>query len=1034
MGGINVRELKVWENININHINRLNSRTYFNSYVNRESALLNEKKYSKAYKLLNGMWNFLYLEAPEYSPKGFYEENHDCSSWDNIEVPGNWQLQGYGKMHYSDVWYNFPIRPPYVPTENPTGIYRREFYIDEAWLNKRIVLRFNGVDSAFNLWVNGREVGYSKGARLTSEFDVTDYVKLGKNNCTVRVYQWSDGTYLEDQDMWWLSGIFRDVELFAEPITGVEDTYIIADIDDSYNDGKLTVDTALRNVSDNEASMYSICYELIDDKNNQLFLEEQQVTKQKLRFEKVVPNPLKWSAEEPNLYTLLITFKENDEIKQVIPQKIGFRRIELKEDKFLVNGVAIKLKGVNRHDFNPVNGRVVSREEIEEDIKLMKQHNINAVRTSHYPNSPYLYDLCDQHGMYVMDETDLECHGFELTNDYKWITDDPSWQLSYVSRIERMIERDKNHPSIIMWSLGNESCFGTNFKAMAKAAREIDSTRLIHYEGDREAEVADVYSTMYTWLEHENPNRLTMEKIIDNSKKPHIICEYCHAMGNGPGNLKEYQDLFYAHDKLQGGFIWEWFDHGIESFGEAGDKYYSYGGDFGDDPTNKNFCIDGLLMPDRTPSPGLLEYKKVIEPIHTNPEDLVLGKIKVINRYDFVALKYVDMFYSIVKDDQVIYTGKEDISFIMPRDEKVIQLGYNKELSEELNGSYYLNISYKLNKDLSWAKCGHEVATAQFKLPSKEEIIKVKPQGKLQLLEEDYRLLVRGADFKICFDKVRGTMLWAEKDGYKIINKGPQLNFWRAPIDNDMYLLEDYYNKYFMHLMKESLEEFYFEDRGSHVYIRANTVNGSTNSAWYYDSCYEYKIYPSGDILFEVCGTPCGRIENAPAMLPRIGVKLGLNKQCFAARWSGRGPGESYSDSKQCNLYGIYEKNIDELFTSYVKPQENGNRTDCKWVRLISDRGMGIMAVAKEKFDFSAMYYEAEDLERAKHTIDLEKRDYINLNLDYKQNGLGSNSCGQNQLEKYRCKFEPFRISMKLSLYNNKEVSDISLAKEVICD
>ncbi len=1029
-----MRDMKIWENINIDHINRLHSRTYFSSYLDREKAISNVKKYSYAYKILNGVWSFLYVEAPEYSPKGFFEENYDCTAWDNIVVPGNWQLQGYGKMHYSDLWYNFPIRPPYVPAENPTGIYRRDFYIDEKWMNKRIILRFNGVDSAFHLWINGKEVGYSKGARLSSEFDVTDYVKLGDNNCTVRVYQWSDGTYLEDQDMWWLSGIFRDVELYAEPIQGIDDIFIVANLDDCYRDGKLTVNTTLRSIMSYEDRGYSVDYELIDNKGKTVFLEEQRILEGKATFEKTVKSPLKWSSEDPNLYTLLITLKEDDKVIQIIPQKIGFRRIELKGETFLVNGVAIKLKGVNRHDFSPVNGRVVSREEIEADIKLMKQHNINAIRTAHYPNSSCLYDLCDEYGMYVMDETDLECHGFELTNDYKWITDDPSWEQSYVSRAERMVQRDKNHPCIIMWSLGNESSFGANFKAMAKAVRNLDSTRLIHYEGDRDAEVVDVYSTMYTWLEHTNPNRLTMEKIISNSKKPHIICEYCHAMGNGPGNLKEYQDLFYAHDKLQGGFIWEWFDHGIESFDETGKKYYKYGGDFGDDPTNKNFCIDGLIMPDRTPSPGLLEYKKVIEPVETKGVDLEIGKIKIRNRYDFISLDHLDLLYSVVKENKTLVTGKADISNILPRSEKEIELDYSKEIYGELHGDCYLNIVFKLNKDVRWANSGHIVATDQFKLPSQEEVIHVKPYGKLSLIDEHCKLLIKGQDFEVCFDKVKGIMLHAVKDGYKIINKGPQLNFWRAPIDNDMYLLDDYYNKYFMHLMKESLEDFYYEDRGSHVFIKVSTINGSPNSSWYYSCCYEYKVYPSGDILLNVEGTPSGRLENAPEMIPRLGIKLQLNEQCFRTRWYGRGPGESYSDSKECNLFGIYESSVEELFTHYVKPQENGNRSECNWVRLINDRGMGIMAVAKDKFDFSAMYYEAEDLEKAKHTVDLKKRDYINLNIDYKQNGLGSNSCGQNQLDKYRCKFEAFKLSLKLSVYNNKEMPDIQLSKEVICD
>jgi evolved beta-galactosidase subunit alpha len=1021
-----MRKLKEWENIALDHRNRLDARAQFNSYTNKEKALLGEKKYSHSYKILNGNWRFMFLDAPEYSPEGFFKEDFNDSHWDNIIVPGNWQLQGYGKMHYSDLWYNFPINPPYVPTENPTGIYRREFFLNDNWFDNRIILKFNGVDSAFHLWINEKEAGYSKGARIQSEFDITDLVREGNNNIVVRVYQWSDGTYLEDQDMWWLSGIFRDVELYSEPIKGIDDIYTVTDLDENYGNALLKVETKLRGENEN----CTLSYELLDEKHKIIFQEEVLIKDKMVAFEKEVISPLKWSAEEPNLYTLLITIKQGEKVIQVISQKVGFRKIELKGEIFTVNGVPIKFKGVNRHDYNPVNGRVVAKEEIEADIKLMKQYNINAIRTAHYPNSDCLYQLCDEYGMYVIDEADLECHGFELTKDYKWISDDPAWEQAYVSRLERMMHRDKNHPCIIMWSLGNESSFGHNFKVMAKKAKELDSTRLVHYEGDHEVEVVDVYSTMYTWLER--PTGLLMDKIINESKKPHIICEYCHAMGNGPGNLKEYQDLFYKHDKLQGGFIWEWFDHGIKSINEEGQVFYKYGGDFGDDPTNGNFCIDGLIMPDRTPSPGLLEYKKVIEPVETTAVDLNKGILSLRNRYDFISLDNLDLIYSIVKDDKIIYSNKAEIKGIKARSEKEITLEYPLDFPVEVETDYYLNISYVLNKELNWARSGHELATAQFKLPIYLKGTAIKPEGNLKIKEEHCKLLVAGEEFSVAFDKVRGNILFVERDGYRVVHEGPKLNFWRAPIDNDMYLVEDYRKKYFMHLMHEVVEDFIYEEKNDHVLIKVITMNGTTNSSWYYSCTYEYKIYPSGDILFSVEGVPSGRIENAPSMIPRIGVKMKINQDCFNAKWYGRGPGESYADSKQCNLFGVYEKSVEELFTNYVKPQENGNRTDCRWVRLVNDRGVGIIAATRESFDFSAMYYEVIDLEKAKHTVDLKQREYITLNIDYKQNGLGSNSCGQSQLDKYQCKFEPFRLSMKLSIYNNKEISDLAKAKETL--
>jgi evolved beta-galactosidase subunit alpha len=1015
-------KLKLHESINIDGINRLKGRAYFKSFESLEYAKLGEKEFTHNYLLLNGVWKFLFLDAPEYASEDFYKENIDLKDYNDIQVPGNWQMQGYGKMHYSDLWYNFPINPPYVPTENPTGIYRRDFQIDDTWLNKRIIIRFNGVDSAYRLFINGREVGYSKGARLTAEFDVTDFIKIGKNQITVMVFQWSDGTYLEDQDMWWLSGIFRDVELYSEPLEGVEDIFVKTDLDESYSKGILEVDFKIK-----ENKNHRLHISLIDKNGNEMLEETIIPSSKDFAFKSKKIEVETWNAEEPNLYTLYISNYKDSKLIEVIPIVVGFRKIEGKGEVFTVNGVAIKFKGVNRHDYNSVNGRVVAKEEIEKDIILMKQHNINALRTSHYPNSSYLYELCDEYGMYVIDETDLECHGFELTDKYSYITDDPKYELAYVSRLERMVERDKNHPSIIMWSLGNESSFGHNFKAMAKRAKELDDTRLVHYEGDFEAEVTDVYSTMYTWLEHDS--KLLMSEIIEKSKKPHILCEYCHAMGNGPGNLKDYQELFYKYPKLQGGFIWEWFDHGIKAVSEEGEVYYKYGGDFGDDPTNYNFCIDGLIMPDRTPSPGLLEYKKVIEPIETHEVDLNVGTFKIINRYDFKSLEDLDLIYTIYEDEKVIKSERVSLPKIKGREEALIQLSMPHDFIKTQGADYYINFSYVLNKDTSYAKANHELATAQFKFNNHLEKANIKAKGILEVVKDNYLVKVLGNNFVYEFDTVRGTLNKGYKDNKEIIKRGPKLNFFRAPIDNDMYITEDYYKKYFMHLMHEVVMEIDYKLENNKFHFNVKTINGSSNSAWYFESTYSYTILPSGDVSVLVSGIPSGMKENAPKMIPRIGVNLNINKDFYSVKYKGKGPNESYADSKEASLFGVYKTDIDGLFTNYVKPQENGNRLGTKYVRLSDDRGLSIMAKAKDSFNFSASYYEDRDLEKAKHTIDLVKRDYIVLNIDYKQNGLGTNSCGQNQLDKYRCKFEKFELAFTLSLYNNKSISDEVLSR-----
>lgn len=1021
--------MKTWENHQIDGINRMPARAHFLTFPSKEKALLNNNRYTHAFKNLNGVWKFMFLDAPEYSPEGFFNSDFDVTKMDDITVPGNWQLQGYGKMHYSDLWYNFPINPPYVPTENPTGIYKRTFFVEESYRDKKIIIRFCGVDSAYHLWINGKEVGYSKVARNESEFDITDLIRVGEeNDVTVRVYQWSDGTYLEDQDMWWESGIFRDVELIGVPKDGINDYKVIADLDDEYKNGIFKVEAFLRTTKE-----VNVTFELVDAGENTVFTKTVVAKEGKACIDEVIADVNHWTAETPYLYKLFMTVEDNGQIVEVIPQNVGFRNIRLNGETFLVNGVAIKFKGVNRHDYSPQNGRVVSREEIEKDIILMKQFNINAIRTSHYPNSYYLYDLCDEYGMYLIAETDLECHGFELTGDYKWITDDPSWELAYVSRMTRMIERDKNHPAIIFWSLGNESAFGCNFRKMTDVAHEMDPTRLVHYEGDFDVESADVYSTMYTWIE--NPKKpYLMKDIIEKSKKPHIHCEYCHAMGNGPGNLKDYQDLVYAHDKLQGGFVWEWFDHGIESFTESGEKYYRYGGDFGDDPSNKDFCIDGLIMPDRTPSPGLYEYKKVIEPITTTAVDIQKGIINLLSRYDFANLDRFNLVYKVMEDDVILQTGFMAVPSIEARANKDITLPYDLSAIKVKPGAhYYVNISYQLREDTRYASSGHELATAQFELPLYKEGIMVRPEGILNVEKEHTTLHVKGANFSLDFNLVNGNLMNIVRDGMQVLSKGPRLTLWRAPISNDMEIIDKLKKVYFLHLEHEVVMNIDYHMEGNILKVEVDTINSTTNSAWHFKTKYVYTVCPSGDILIDVEGTPSGRVDLAPDMLPRIGVSMHLDKSMEHVRYFGMGPDENYADSKEAAQMGLYANTVDGLFTNYVIPQENGNHMGCKWVSMTNDRGMGLLASTEGDFNFSASWYEDKDLDDAKHTCDLVKRDYIVFNVDYKQNALGTNSCGQWQLDKYRAKFEDFKLSFRLTPFNNKEVLDKHLAAERIC-
>ena len=580
-----------------------------------------------------------------------------------------------------------------------------------------------------------------------------------------------------------------------------------------------------------------------------------------------------------------------------------------------------------------------------------------------------------------------------------------------------------------MWSLGNESAFGTNFVKMTDVAKEMDPTRLVHYEGDVDVEAADIYSSMYTWLEHPSKKPL-METIIQESKKPHILCEYCHAMGNGPGNLKEYQDLFYAHDKLQGGFIWEWFDHGIESYTEDGEKYYRYGGDFGDDPSNKDFCIDGMLMPDRTPSPSLYEYKKVIEPIQTTAIDIKTGEIELLSRFDFQNLQIFDLYYSIFEDETLIEDGTISLPSIPAREKATLTLPYNLDFVPKPGASYFLNISYQLKATTAYAPRGFELASANFELPIKAAGVEITPSGRLQVEETETTLSITGANFLATFDTVRGTLQKLIKDGQTIIERGPKFTMWRAPISNDMEIIDEMKKQYFLHLEHEIVNSFDWKETDQAVQITVKTINSTTNSAWHYKCTYTYTICGSGDILFNLAGVPSGKIDTAPNMLPRLGVTMHVNKDMNQVKYLGRGPRENYVDSKEAGYLGVYRSTVAEMFTNYVVPQANGNRMDTRWAAWTNDRGQGLFAEAAKGFNFSTSYYEESDLDNAKHTCDLAERDYVVVNLDYKQNALGSYSCGQWQLEKYRTTFEEFELSFRLTGFNAKEVDAVALSHE----
>lgn len=1042
-----------WQNPALTHRNRLPARSCFFHYPDVASAQTFDRGASPWFQLLNGNWKFHYAPTPEDAPAGYFEPSFDVSAWDDIAVPGNWQMQGYGRPHYTNVQFPFPVDPPNVPTENPTGSYRKEFHVREEWAGLRMVLRFEGVDSAFHVWVNGKAVGFSKGSRLPSEFDLTGLVKPGLNILAVRVYQWSDGTYCEDQDMWWLSGIFRDVYLLALPPLHVADLRVRTPVKAGASEAGLDLQVMLRNAADIPVEG-SVTAELRDAGGNSVMARALKARVSmgagdgcKVSLSGIVKAPQLWSAEIPALYTLLLTVKdEQNRVVAVIPQKVGFRGVEIRGNVFLVNGVAVKLKGVNRHETHPDLGRAIPLEAMVADILLMKRHNINAVRTSHYPDDPRWYDLCDQYGLYLIDECDLETHGFDQLPDWRGNpTEDPVWREVCVDRMVRMVERDKNRPSVIMWSLGNEAHYGCNHEAMAACARELDPTRPIHYEGDYQVKTADVYSRMYASAEHvaligqgveEEYQKVAWPKPepgVRFTDKPFVLCEYAHAMGNGPGGLKEYWDTLYSHDSLMGAFVWEWADHGIRRRTADGREYFAYGGDFGDEPNDGNFVCDGLVFPDRQPSPGLIELKKIIEPVQVDAVDLAAGKVTLHNRYDFANLNCFTLAWTVMVDGVPVQAGLMQAPSVPGRKRKTITIPYALPKHIVPGAVCHLNLSFRLAAETPWAASGCELAWAQFVLPVKAPRAlprKAADMTPVAFEESETGICVKGADFVFSFDKVRAIISSWNHAKQPVLKTGPRLNFWRATTDNDRsWTNAKPWRDAGLHWLQHRTVGVEVEPLadGRALRIRAKVRIAPPVKGHGFLCDYIYTLYGNGEMLLEVSGEPQGQWPDIT--LPRIGLEMALPLARDQVDWFGRGPGESYIDTKQANRFGLWKAGVDELYTPYIFPQENGNRTDVSWVSFRDLAGAGLLAVGDEAINFSAHRYSPMDFERARHTIDLVPRDEVIVHLDWRHNGIGSASCGPGPVGVYLLKPEAFRFVIRLTPFMAGASNPMALSK-----
>ena len=1054
---------KRWENEELIMIGREEAVADFHHKAEHEKVLS-----------LNGEWNFLYLKAPEYSPENFYEEDFEDREWKRIPVPSCWQFYGYGQKHYTDVWYLFPINPPFVPSDNPSGIYRRSFHLEKKEEGKQYLLRFDGVSSAFDVWVNGKHLGYSKVSRLGSSFDASAFLREGENRICVRVYQWSDGTYLECQDMWWFSGIFREVNLISVPEKGMKDLAVYADYRYESGSGKLQLqvdlgierstlqeDGTLEEESGSQEDSSSITVLLKDKADTPLFRERVRFAKREDRrfsvnFVKELETVHPWSAEDPYLYELEIALERDGAIVDAVTMPVGFRSIKVKGENFLVNGKAILLNGVNMHDFSPTGGLTVEKEEVKQDLLRMKRCNINAIRCSHYPKASWFYSLCDQYGFYVIDEADLETHGFEWIERYEWLNDLKSWEGAFCDRAVRMVKEHRNHPSIIMWSLGNESSTGQNFVKMAEAIRALDRSRLIHYESDAKADIADVYSTMYTRLD----GMVRIAEGNDAHGKPHILCEYGHSMGNGPGNLREYQDLFEKYPRLQGGFIWEWYDHGLKEVGKEGQTIYCYGGDYGDKPNNGNFCIDGLLRPDKVMSSGLLNYKQVIAPLVLEMFNAAEGEFALRSKRYFRDSSDTVLEYRIWSGERTLFSGiltelvvdaQSSTSFRISEIPELLKQQENKSFEKD---AIYIDFRILYREENAFAKKGEELSAQQFvlreegycspktclgmetseektafpasdgehadstEIPASGE--KHSEPAEIHAEESNTTLSFRNNHFAIRFDKVSGKLEKLSYSGEDYITSGPVLNMLRANIDNDMYKVKDWNEKYFIYKQQEQLEGISYQEEPFGYSVLVNTHFSALSMAFGFKGEYSYKIYRDGTVELDLSMKGFRYSSFAPEFIPRIGVEISVPGKLSEVSWYGLGPEENYPDVQEHTRIGIYKKQIEEMHENYVMPQENGHREGTQWITLGNSEG-SLQIVSSNPIGFDAHHYTIEALEEAKHLGEIRKSEDIILHLDAKHSGVGSNSCGEEQIYRNKTRFNDYRLQLLFQKIEQKE-------------
>ena len=1005
---------RYYENLNVLHENTMPARAYYIPASKRMDNLVEHREESDRMQLLNGTWKFQYFTSIYNIKDSFFEKNYDTENFDEIRVPSVWQMAGYDTHQYTNIRYPFPFDPPYVPQDIPCGAYVHNFEYSRDEKASKAFLNFEGVDSCFYVWINGSYVGYSQVSHMTSEFDVTDVLQDGTNTVAVLVMKWCDGSYLEDQDKFRMSGIFRDVYILKRPKQAISDYHIKTRIEDML--AKVEIEMKFYSPLNVKIS--------IEDRNGAVVALGSIAEEGTAVLE--IASPELWNTENPYLYKLILE-TENE----VIVDHIALRKIEIKDQVIYLNGQKIKFRGVNRHDSDPVTGFTISLEQITTDLTLMKQHNFNAIRSSHYPNAPFFYEMCDKYGFMVIDEADIEAHGPFMIyrkedTDYnrfkRWnekIADDPVWEEAIVDRVKLMVERDKNRFCIVMWSMGNESAYGCNFEKALEWTKNFDPDRITQYESARyrnydetyDYSNLDVYSRMYPALSE------IQEYLDKDGSKPFLLVEYCHSMGNGPGDFEDYFQMIQDNDKMCGGFVWEWCDHAIaHGTAENGKTIYAYGGDHGEEIHDGNFCMDGLVYPDRTVHTGLLEYKNVYRPARVISYDKESGELVLHNYMDFDDLKdYVKISYELTQDGLVISKGILPEFSVAPHGEGKTNL----KINVPENGKCYLKLIYHLKKELPLLDEDHilgfdeiEVSKEDAKCKLAEKWIpKTVVDSELQVNENDTQIHIKGREFAYTIDKRTALFTEMKFAGREYLNHPMELNIWRAPTDNDMYIKSEWkkahYDKaYTRAYTTEVVQGKHGVKITSHASVVAETVQKIL------DVTITWKIEAAGKIDADIAVTKDDEFPD----LPRFGVRMFLDKKLSAVRYFGMGPQESYCDKHQAASHGLYRADVGDLHEDYIRPQENGSHYDCEYVELNNSR-YGIVASAEKAFSFNASYYTQEELEKKTHNYELIESDSVVFCVDYALNGIGSNSCGPVVLDQYRFDDVLFRFQFTLIPY-----------------